>query len=123
MVLAHIVLGAAVVDVEGGKGCEQESNRVLVKHAHDLEALNRGVRRLQHLELAVVGLDDVVEVLHLPVPSLCRTIPSDFSSTMAVALVGSLSVLSTSGCSHTFNPLSALQRNCLGAFALLVDER
>ena len=49
---------------------------------HHLEALDRGVGRLQRLEpahrpdqlleLAVVGLDDVVEVLHLPVSRLSR---------------------------------------------------
>ena len=52
----------------------------LAQRPHDLEALDRGVGRLQRLEsahgpeqqleLAVVGLADVVEVLHLPVPRL-----------------------------------------------------
>ena len=51
---------------------------------HHLEALDRGVSGLQRLEpahradelleLAMVGLDDIVEVLHLPVPRVLRGI-------------------------------------------------
>ena len=54
----------------------------LAQRPHDLEALDRGVGCLhrleaahgadQLLELAVVSLDDVVEVLHLPMPRLFR---------------------------------------------------
>ena len=60
----------------------------LAQRPHDLEALDRGVGRLQRLEsahgpeqqleLAVVGLDDVVEVLHLPVPRLVRAFALGF---------------------------------------------
>ena len=49
----------------------------LAQRSHHLEALDRGVSGLQRLEpahradelleLAMVGLDDIVEVLHLPV--------------------------------------------------------
>ena len=56
----------------------------LAQRAHHLEALDRGVGRLhrlepahgpdQQLELAVVGLDDVVEVFHLPVPRFLRAL-------------------------------------------------
>ena len=56
----------------------------LAQRAHHLEALDRGVGRLQRLEpahgpdqkleLAVVGLDDVVEVFHLPVPRVLRAL-------------------------------------------------
>ena len=42
---------------------------------------------------------------------------------MAAAQVGALSVLSTSGCSHFFNPLSALPRNRFAALVLRVTER
>ena len=58
---------------------------VFAQCAHHLKALDRGVRRLQRLEpahgpdqqleLAVVDLYDVVEVLHQPLPCLCRTFP------------------------------------------------
>ena len=57
----------------------------LAQCPHDLEALDRGVGRLQRLEaphrpdqqleLAVDGLDDFVEVFHLPVLGLFRTFP------------------------------------------------
>ena len=42
---------------------------------------------------------------------------------MVAAQDGARSVLSTSGCSHTFNPLSALPRNRFAAFVLRVTER
>ena len=57
---------------------------MLAYRAHDLEALDRGADRLHRLEIAhgpdqqpefaVVGLYDVVEVLHLPVPRILRAL-------------------------------------------------
>ena len=42
---------------------------------------------------------------------------------MAAAYVGALSVFSTSGCSQSFNPFSALPRNRFAALVLRVAER
>ena len=67
----------------------------LAQRAHDLEALDRGVSRLQRLEAA-----------HGPERQ-----------------VGALSVFSASGSSQSFNPFRALPRNRFAALVLRVDER
>ena len=98
------------------------------------ETLDRGVGRLQRfeaahgsdqqLELAVVGLNDVVEVLHLPVPRLVRAFALGFQlfdgRSVGRGLVG---VQHLSGSSQSFNPLRALPRNRFAALVLRVDER
>jgi hypothetical protein len=58
-------------------------------HAHDLEALDRGVNGLQRLkvpcptdqpfERTMIGLDLVVEVLRRPVPDVSFSSPFRFS--------------------------------------------
>ena len=61
-------------------GCRHRGEPVLAQGSHDFESLDRGIGRGdrfetahrldQYLELSVIGLDHVIEILHLPVGRL-----------------------------------------------------
>ncbi len=61
-------------------GCRHQGEPVLAQGSHDFESLDRGIGRGdrfetahrldQYLELSVIGLDHVIEILHLPVGRL-----------------------------------------------------
>ena len=55
--------------------------------------------------------------------TLQKRLPQELRLAGITDMAGALSVLSTSGCSHSFNPLSALPRNRFAALVLRVAER
>jgi hypothetical protein len=74
-------------------GCRHHARLALAQGAHDLEALDRGVgcrHRFetthgldQQFELAMVGLEHVVQVFYLPVFGFQGELPSRFNSAIA----------------------------------------
>ena len=61
-------------------GCRHRASLSFAQGSHDFESLDRGIGRGdrfetahrldQYLELSVIGLDHVIEILHLPVGRL-----------------------------------------------------
>jgi hypothetical protein len=59
----------------------------------------------QLLELAMVGLDDVVQMLDLSVLRVVRALAFGLQLGESGGVVGALWVLMTAGCSQSFSPL------------------
>ena len=117
-----------------GVACEVEDRRLtFAERTHRLKALDRRVgclhrfetahRPNQLLQLAVVGLDDVVQILDLPVLCVLRALAFGLQLGESGGIGGALSVLMISGRSQSFGPLRALARKRFAAIVFRVGER
>jgi len=101
--------------------------------AHDLKSLDRGIGRFHRLkpahrfdqlfQIAVVGFDDVVEILDLPVLNILWALTFLLQFPDRLSIASSFISVNLLGFSQSLQPFIALPRKRLAAFALRVADK